>query len=82
MKGLEEDPSSYEERLREMELFSLEKRGDISPGPQIPEGSAWVPRGQSWALSVIPSARTRGSRHKQEHRRLPLSTSSTSVLCR
>jgi len=33
-------------------------------------------------FSVVPGVRTRGSGHRLEHRMLPQSTRSTSVLCR
>ncbi|KAK4830662.1 hypothetical protein QYF61_012542 [Mycteria americana] len=57
VKGLEH--LSCEERLRELGLFSLERR----------RLRGTVQRGQSQALSVVPSDRTRGNGHKLKHRR-------------
>ncbi|KAK4806781.1 hypothetical protein QYF61_005577 [Mycteria americana] len=53
IKGLEH--LSYEERLRELGLFSLEKR-----------------RLRGGSHQLVPSDRTRGTGHKQKHRRFPL----------
>ncbi|KAK4831696.1 hypothetical protein QYF61_018748 [Mycteria americana] len=67
IKGLKH--VSYEERLRELQPFTLEKRrfrGDLINVHK-------VQRRQSQALfSVVPSDRTRGNGHKLKHRRFPL----------
>ncbi|KAK4833011.1 LOW QUALITY PROTEIN: hypothetical protein QYF61_027113 [Mycteria americana] len=61
MKGLEH--LTYEERLRELGLFSLEKR-KLRGGGCKANGAR--------LCSVVPSARTRGHGHKLAHRRFPL----------
>ncbi|KAK4818804.1 hypothetical protein QYF61_019733 [Mycteria americana] len=71
MKGLEH--LSYEERQRELELFSLEKEKAqedlINVYKYLKEG---YKEDEAVLFSVVPSNRTRGNRHKWKHRRLPL----------
>jgi len=73
MRGLEH--LSYEEGLRELDLFSLKKRrlkGDLRNAYKYIEGGCQEDGAR--LFSVVPSNRTRGNGHKLKHKKSQLNT--------
>ncbi|PKU36078.1 hypothetical protein llap_13622 [Limosa lapponica baueri] len=71
IKGLEH--LSYEERLRDLGLFSLEERRlreDLINAYKYPK--SWCQEDGDRLFSVVPGDRTRGNRHRLQHRKFRL----------